>query len=189
MQLFKQYELQQNGSRTDSILQDVKKDVGFVPNVYAAIAASSTGLNAFIDLHHHFSETRFSPVEVQIILLATSAENRCGYCIAGHTTFARQLQIPEEYIVAMRNDLPLSDPKLETLNQFTRSLVKNRGQVSSHLIHSLSEAGYTNSDVINIILGVSLKTFSNLTSLLMQLPLDDAFEENRWSYGNKVLAA
>jgi AhpD family alkylhydroperoxidase len=189
MQLFKQYELQQNGSRTDSLLEDVKTNIGFIPNIYAAIAASSTGLDAFIDLNNHFSETRFSPVEVQIILLATSVENQCGYCVAGHTTFAELQGIPGEYVEAMRNDLPLSDPKLEILNQFTRSLVKNRGQVSPQLFRALLAVGYTQADVVNIILGVSLKTFSNLTSILMKLPLDNAFKKNVWVIQKKNLAA
>lgn len=162
-------------------LSELKADINFIPNVFLAIAASENGLASFIELNNQFSNTSFSDTEKQIILLATSTENQCGYCVAGHTTFSKWQEVPIEHIFAMRNYLPLQDKKLDVLNQFTRTLVRERGQLPESLIKAFFAAGYTQQNAIEIILGISLKTFSNLTSILMKIPLDAAFSENAWS--------
>lgn len=181
MKYFRLYEENQVDTESAVNLKELKQGLNFIPNVYAAIAASAPALCAFMELNSQFSRTQFSDTERQIILLATSTENRCGYCVAGHTTFSAMQGVSAEHVNAMRDFKMLSDKKLETLNQFTRALVRDRGRISDQLIEEFLSAGYTQTHAIEIILGISIKTFSNLTSILMDIPLDKAFKENTWS--------
>ena len=170
----------QRSKSTNESLSQLREAVGFVPNVYTAIASSDVALNAFMDMNTHFSNSLFSETEKQIILLATSTENECEYCVAGHTTFSKSLGIPKDLIDAMRDGRNLENKRLNVLNQFTRALVRDRGRVSRQQVSEFFEAGYTQSNVIEIILGISVKTFSNLTSILLEIPLDKSFETNAW---------
>ena len=189
MKIFKLYGKQEVAGKAKETLQSMEDNIGFVPNVFSAIAASESALAAFVDMNNCFTNSLFSQIEQQIILLATSTENQCGYCVAGHTTFSEMQGIPKVYIEAMRNNQKLPNGKLEALNQFTRSLVINRGNVSDEHVKNFLSAGYKQSDVINLILGISIKTFSNLTSILMDIPLDAAFEKNKWSKPINRIAA
>ena len=161
-------------------LDQLKNDVGFIPHVFSAIASSDVALTAFLNINAQFAKTNFSDIERQIILLATSTENKCGYCVAGHTTFSESLKVPKEIVESMRETLPLNDKKLDALNQFTRAMVRDRARVSQQTINNFFEAGYTQEDVISVVLGISIKTFSNLVSIVMDIPLDKAFENNAW---------
>lgn len=189
MNNFKLFKMQEVNQATKEKLQSLEDNIGFIPNLYSAVAASESSLDAFVEMNNYFANSLFSQIEQQIILLATSTENGCGYCVAGHTTFSEMQGIPKVYVEAMRNNQRLPNAKLEALNQFTRSLVKNRGKVSNTLIKRFLAEGYKQSDVINLILGISIKTFSNLTSILMDIPLDAAFEQNQWSKPVNRIAA
>jgi len=42
-------------------------------------------------------------------------------------------------------------------------------------------AGYTKSNLLEVIVGTSLKVLSNYTNHIAQTPVDDAFQANAWS--------
>jgi uncharacterized peroxidase-related enzyme len=161
-------------------LRSVMKNLGFIPNVFAMIAESPEALNAFVTLNCSFGETTLSPEEQQIVMLATSTENGCAYCVAGHTAFAYQINMSETVIEAMRNMQRLDDVRLETLNHLVRTLVKKKGQASEIDVQSFLNAGYTRQQFFEVVLGVSLKTFSNYASISLKLRLDPVFEDYLW---------
>ncbi len=161
-------------------LKSVMKNLEFIPNVFAMIAESPEALNAFVTLNSSFGETTLSPVEQQIVMLATSTENCCAYCVAGHTAFAHKINMPETLIEAMRNMQRLDDLRLEALNNLARNLVKNKGQSSEEDIQYFLNSGYTRQQFFEVVLGVSLKTFSNYVSISLKLSLDPVFETYSW---------
>ena len=73
-----------------------------------------------------FEKGTLSAVERSIVLLAASVENSCRYCTAAHSTVLKAfLHVPAEVVSAVRSNLPLSDPKLESLVALTREIVSN----------------------------------------------------------------
>lgn len=161
-------------------LEGVLENIGFIPNVFAAIAESPEALAGFVALNGAFGESSLSPQERQIVLLATSTENNCVYCVAGHTAFAHQVDMPEKNINAMRNMMPLEDVRLQALNNLVRQFVRNRGRVAEKDIEHFIVAGYTRQQFFEVIVGVCVKTFSNYVSISLQLTLDAAFKEFAW---------
>jgi alkylhydroperoxidase family enzyme len=67
----------------------------------------------------------------------------------------------------------LSHPKLEALHVFTRQVVCERGKVSERMTEAFFDAGWKPQQVLEIILGVSIKTMSNYTNAIVQVPLDE----------------
>lgn len=180
MQHFKIYSTEDAPSPADAQLKAVKEMLGFVPNVFAIIAESLPALRAFVELNNLFAESEFDATEREIIQTAASVENACAYCVAGHTGFAEMQKVPGEIIHAVRNNLPIADSKLEALNQFTRLLVRNRGNVSDKEVQQFLNAGYNRAHLLEVILGICVKTFSNLANNVIGIPLDDEFADHAW---------
>jgi uncharacterized peroxidase-related enzyme len=162
------------------VLEGVRQKIGFIPNVFATIAESPEALEGFVALNGVFGESSLNPEEQQIVLLATSTENNCVYCVAGHTAFAHQIGMPEENIEAMRDMRPLEDEKLQALNNVVRQMVRNRGRVSEGDIRQFMAVGYTRQQFFEVVIGVCVKTFSNYVSIGLNLTLDAAFKEFAW---------
>mgnify|MGYP002640503299 CR=1 FL=1 len=180
MKPFKIYSTETATPPADKLLFAVQDMVGFVPNVFAVLAESEPSLRAFIDLNRQFSGTSFNAIEREIIQTATSAENLCTYCVAGHTAFAHMQDIDSRIINAVRNNEPVDDSKLESLNQFTREMVRSRGMVSQHQLDDFFNAGYTPAQAQEVILGICVKVFSNFSNNMIGIPLDDAFIPFAW---------
>ena len=169
-------------------LNALSMQLGFIPNVFAVIAESEPALEAFVNLNNLFGDSSFDATEREIIEIATSVENQCTYCVAGHTAFAHMQGVPAETIEALRNSAPLSDARLEALNTFTRALVRNRGMVDQDEVELFIDAGYTPGHVMEVILGICVKTFSNLASNAVRIPVDAQFEEYAWQRPGQMSA-
>ena len=151
-----------------------------MPNLFGVLAESAPALAAFAALNAQFAKSSFSPTERELIALTVSTENQCGYCVAGHTAFAAMQGVDEGIVQAVREGKPILDQRLEILSRFTRALVRERGMVSKREIERFLDAGYTQQQLIEVILGICVKVFSNLTNNAIGIPLDDAFEPYEW---------
>jgi uncharacterized peroxidase-related enzyme len=173
----------------DDLLEGVENMLGFVPNIFAVAAESAPALYAFIELNYQFAESGFDATARELILTATSVENECTYCVAGETAFAEMEDVPGEIIQAVRNNRTVPDIRLEILNQFTRQVVKKRGMISEHDLQLFFEAGFTRAQMLEVILGICVKTFSNLANNIIGIPLDEQFRKHAWKPRKRDYAA
>ena len=65
--------------------------------------------------------------------------------------------------------------------RFTEDMVETRGWVSEEGVDEFLRAGFTQAQVLEVVLGVAFKTMSNFTNHLVGTPLDGAFEAFAWS--------
>jgi uncharacterized peroxidase-related enzyme len=162
---------------TRPLLEKVKKDFGFIPNLYAAFSNSPTLLEGYISLDATFSAATLSPAERQLVLLTASVVNECAYCTAAHSTVAKHmLKVPAAVVTAVRAGHPVEDAKLNALVNLTRELVLGRGHVPTATIQSFLNAGYRSDQIGEVLIGVALKTISNYTHHLSPMEIDAAFK-------------
>ncbi len=83
-------------------------------------------------------------------------------------------------VEALRSGAPLSDPKLEALRGFTRSLIGNRGKASEVDLQIFFNAGYSDVQALEVILALAIKLISNYTNSIAGTPLDPEVEKLRW---------
>jgi len=167
-----------DGSR--ELLAQAKGRFGFVPNLFGILAHSPAALNAYMSLSNLFSGSSLSPVEQQVVLLTVSFENDCPYCMAAHSTGSRMAGIPAEVLSALRSGASLPDAKLQALHEFTRKMVQLRGRIGDADLQSFTSAGYSEPHVLEVILGIAMKTLSNYTNHIANPPLDRAFQTQEW---------
>lgn len=161
-------------------MRDVEKRYGFVPNLIGVMAGAPALLQAYLQVAELFSRTSLSPVEQQVVLLAASATNQCDYCVAAHSMTAKMHQVPEEVIQALRDEQPLADARLEALRKLTTEIVEQHGWPSEQAIEAFLSVGFEERQLLEVILGVGMKTLSNYTNHLAQTPLDEQFASAAW---------
>lgn len=157
------------------MLEKVQKSLGFIPNLIATFANSATALEGYLALGAVFEKGSFTPMERQIILLAASAENNCDYCAAAHSQIAKSLlHTPTQVIAAVHDNTPVPDAKLNALVSLVRELVRDRGYAKERTIQKFLAAGYKKEQVMELLLGIALKTISNYLSHICPTPIDPA---------------
>lgn len=158
-------------------LEQVQKAYGFVPNLLATFSNSPALLKGYLALDEQFNHGTFTPRERQIILLTTSVANACGYCEAAHSTILKHmLKVPVEIVDAIRDGITLKgDAKLNALVEFVRSVVETRGHAPYAKLQAFLDAGYSQAQVAEVLIGVALKTMSNYLDHLSPVPIEPAF--------------
>ena len=163
------------------LLDGVKKQFGFVPNLQSIMAESPELLAAHGLLWEQFSKTTLTQHEQQVVFMTAIFENDCHYCMAGHTTMARGQKLGDANIEALRAGAPLPDARLEALHAFTTAVVRDRGFVADEKVQAFLDAGYTRRNVLEVVLGVSIKIQSNYVNHLVGTPLDPFMKGNEWT--------
>lgn len=166
-----------------AILEKAKAQVGFIPNMYAGMVNSPALLEAYLDGYSRFrNATGFSALEQEVVFLTISRENGCEYCVAAHSVIAdKKSGVPTEVTDAIRAGGPVADARLGALVRFTRILVESRGRPTSAEAAAFLEAGYTEQNILEIILAISVKTISNYANHILHTPLDPMFAGRVWS--------
>lgn len=98
---------------------------------------------------------------------------------------AKMSGMDDDSVEALREGTPLGEEKLEALRAFTRAVVVNRGWVSVEITQSFLNAGYTQQNILEVILGVSVKVLSNYTNHFANTPLDPFMKGTEWTHPNK----
>jgi AhpD family alkylhydroperoxidase len=123
-----------------------------------------------------YEKGSFTPRERRIILLAASVENNCNYCTAAHSTVLKNaLHTPTEVIAAVRKGMPVPDAKLNALVVLVKELVRERGYAKDKTIEKFLGAGYKKEQVMELLLGIALKTISNSLDHISPTTVDQAF--------------
>jgi uncharacterized peroxidase-related enzyme len=158
------------------ILESVQKAFGFIPNMVATFANNPTVLQGYLALSGVLDKGSFSAIERQIILIAASVENECGYCVAAHSTVAKGLlKAPADVVAAVRNNTPGPDAKLNALASLVKEIVRERGHVTDGTIERFLAVGYKKEQVMEVLLGIALKTISNYFDHISPVPIDQTF--------------
>ncbi|MGI9239574.1 MAG: hypothetical protein ACR2RV_02165 [Verrucomicrobiales bacterium] len=58
------------------------------------------------------------------------------------------------------------------MRAFTRQVVRDRGRVSEAMTTAFFDAGWDSQQVLEVVLGISIKIMSNYTNAIVQVPLD-----------------
>ena len=162
------------------IMAGIQKGFGFIPNLMATFAHSPEMLKGYLALDAEWEKTSFTPQQRNFALLAASLENGCGYCTAAHSTIAKAFQkVPGETVAAIRAGQPTGDQKTDAMINLVRELVAERGHAKPATIDAFLAAGFTKTQVMELLMPIALKTISNYLDHINPAPLDAAFASEK----------
>jgi uncharacterized peroxidase-related enzyme len=170
------------GPKAKEVLEGAKKQSGMISNMYAAMANAPEALETYLYGMERFrKEAGFTPAEQEVVLLTISYENGCDYCMAAHSVIAdKRSQVPPAVTDAIRAGARIPDARLRALSEFTRAMVQKRGRPDRQDVEPFLAAGYSEKQILDVVLSIAVKTISNYTNHLFETPVDAAFKAREW---------
>ena len=169
-----------------ALLEKSEKAFGRIPGLHGVLAGSPQLLTAYQSLHVLFTQTSFNEEELTVVWQTINVEHACHYCVPAHTGIAKMMKVDDAITEALRNETPLENSKLEALRTMTLTIVRNRGHVTQVDLDTFYTAGYAETQVLEIILGLSQKVISNYTNHIANTPVDTGFKKFAWEKENVV---
>jgi hypothetical protein len=139
------------------------------------MAHSPVALSVYFYANLGFEFGTLTPAERQIVLLTASKENNC--CSISHSALARFFtNIPGDALIAIESGGNPEDPKLNALVSLIRELVSRRGYVGRETIRFFFDAGYKKEQLLEVLIGIGIKTISTYFDHIVASEMDDEFK-------------
>ncbi len=149
----------------------VNKKLGFIPNLIKVFGNSPATLKAYLSLGEISGSGNFNAKFREQLALAIAEENSCNYCLSAHTAIGKMSGLTDEQ--TEQNRLGQSeDAKTQAGLQFAQLVTKNRGVVSNEALQAVKDAGYTDGDVLEIVLSVVANTLTNYVNHIAETEVD-----------------
>lgn len=153
------------------LLGAVKAQLGSVPNMFRLIATSPQALEGYLGLSGALGKGSLDARTRARLALVVANENGCGYCLSAHTFLGKLVKLDEAEMA--QNQLgSSSDAQANAALQFAARLVEERGHVSADDVSAVKAAGYSDAQVVEIILHVALNTLTNYVNTALQTEID-----------------
>ena len=162
-------------------LQALAQKFGFLPNVMATMAANPVLLNGFAGSFGSFHGGSLDECEKQALLLTNAVTIKCPWTVAAHSTFALEDGMAESDVKAMREGRLPAHPKYAALSALTRALIEKRGNVSDAELERFTSAGYSQSQIFEVIASIGISTMAATTTNMAGTPVEDRFKAQAWN--------
>lgn len=166
-----------------TVLNSARERMGRIPNMYGRMANAPALLHTYADGYNRFrAESGFAPAEQEVVFLTISHENGCEYCVAAHSFLGDRMSgVPEAVTNAIRDGSDVPDARLGTLSAFTRHLLATRGRPLRANVELFLAAGYTERQILYVVLAIAVKTISNYSNHMFNTPLDETFASRAYA--------
>lgn len=157
-------------TNNQQIFDSLKSKLGFVPNLYAYYAKSETALPDYLAFQNRKSSLKAK--EREVVNLIVSQINNCKYCLSAHTVIGKMNGFTDEQILEIRTGFTSFDSKLNALATTTKAIANNKGEISDTQKESFFAAGYTEENLIDLVVVIGDKTISNYIHNLAGFEID-----------------
>ncbi|AWL10680.1 hypothetical protein HMF8227_00172 [Saliniradius amylolyticus] len=177
---FTLHDIQSAPEAAQPLLKKSQDAFGMIPNLHAVMAEAPGLLEGYQLLHQRATESSFDKDELTVVWQSINVEHACHYCVPAHTGIAKNMEVSDELIDALRDEKPLPSDELEILRDTTLALVRDRGHLSDSQLDTFFGAGFNKRQLLEIVMILSQKVMSNYVNHLAETPLDKPFEQFEW---------
>lgn len=153
-----------------ALFDNLKASLGIVPNLYATLAHSETALSTYLTLQNAKSSINGKAREV--VNLVVSQVNNCEYCLAAHTVIGGMVGFTPEQIVEIRRGRAPFDTKLDALARLVHNIATERGHANPAQVDAFLAAGWTQGNLVDVIVIIGDKTVTNYLHGTSRVPVD-----------------
>ncbi|MFC0681257.1 carboxymuconolactone decarboxylase family protein [Lysobacter korlensis] len=154
------------------LLEQTRRQLGRVPNLYASMAAGPAALSGYLAMRDALTDGELTPRLREQIALLVAQLNACTYCVSAHALrSSRLLHMSAQEVSDTRSGLD-ADPHAQAVLTLTRRLVEDRGRVADADITDARAHGVTDGEMAEITAHIALNTLSNYFNHLAQPELD-----------------
>ena len=166
------------------MMKDVSDKAGFIPNVFLALAYRPDELRAFFAYHNALMlrKSGLSKAEKEMIVVATSAENNCLYCVVAHGAILRIYEksaMISEQIAANYRKADITERQRAMLD-FAVKVCNHSAEVDNKDFIILKDHDFTDDDIWDITGITALFGLSNrLANITSMRPNDEFYQMGR----------
>lgn len=162
----------------------VQEKAGFIPNVFLVLAHRPAEFRAFFAFHDALMEKEgnLTKGEREMIVVATSGQNNCLYCVVAHGAILRIREknstIADQIAINYRKaDIT---PRQLAMLDFAMKMVNHSHEVDEQDFAHLHEHGFTQEDIWDIGGIVALFALSNrMANLTSMMPNEEFYKMGR----------
>lgn len=153
-----------------AIFDALESKLGMVPNLYATLAHSEHALGSYLALQN--AKSSITGKAREVINLVVSQINGCDYCLAAHTAIGGMVGFEPAQILEIRSGRATFDTKFDVLARLTSNIVNARGHADEALVTEFLDAGWTEENLVDVIVTIGDKTVTNYLHATTQVPVD-----------------
>lgn len=163
-------------------LESAQKNNGFLPNLVRLLANAPVALETYQTVSGINARSGLTLAEREAVQITAAATHGCGFCVAGHTAVAtKKAGVSGEAVDALRNGDDGPDARLNVVAEFTRAVIRSRGDVSDQELQAFRAAGFSDANALEVVLGVSLATLCNFANNLGKPALNAELQPFAWN--------
>ncbi|WP_067138897.1 carboxymuconolactone decarboxylase family protein [Microtetraspora malaysiensis] len=155
----------------DGLLEETRRQLGKVPNLYAALANGPAALAGYLAMRDHLTRGVLRARLREKIALLVAQENRCTYCVSAHTMRGKRMGMTDEEL-ALTREAGDADPHDDAVLRLTREIIRTGGRVGDVELARARAENVTDAELAEIVAHVALNTLSNYFNHLAQPDLD-----------------
>jgi uncharacterized peroxidase-related enzyme len=153
------------------LLDVVAKQLGVVPNLFRLVALSPAALEGYLGLNGALSKALDAKTRERIAL-AVAETNGCDYCLSAHSYLGLNLAKLSQAEIDLNRAGGSSDPKAAAAVRFAAKVAQVRGHVDSADLIAVRNAGYTDAQILEIVLHVALNFLTNFVNNVAETDVD-----------------
>ena len=154
------------------MLEAVKKQLGIVPNLFRLVSTSPAALEGYLGLSGALAKGALPAQTRERIALAVAEINGCDYCLSAHSYLGRNLAKLDDAEIAANRSGSSNDPKADAAVRFAAKVAHERGHVAEDDLRTVKLAGYSDAQVIEMVLHVALNTWTNYINEVAKTDID-----------------
>ncbi|WP_066587628.1 MULTISPECIES: carboxymuconolactone decarboxylase family protein [Sphingomonas] len=156
---------------SQSLFDAVEKQLGVVPNLFRLVGLSPAALEGYIGLNGALGRTLDAKTRERISLAVAQA-NGCDYCLSAHTYLGLNLAKIDDTEIALNRNGHSGDAKADAALVFARKVLDTRGRVSDADLAAVRLAGFSDAQVIEIVVSVALNVLTNYVNNVAETDID-----------------
>ena len=165
--------------KSQPLLEAVNKQLGVVPNMFRLISTSPQALEGYLGLSGALGKGALPAATRERIALAVAEVNGCDYCLSAHTYLGRNLAKLDDAEITANRSGASNVPKAVAAVRFAAKVARARGHVAEADLLAVRFAGYSDAQVIEIVLHVALNTWTNYFNEVFKTDIDFPVVEAR----------
>ncbi len=162
----------------------VEEKSGFVPNVFLTLAHRPEEFRAFFAYHDALmeKESGLSKAEREMIVVATSSDNDCLYCVVAHGAILRiraKNPLAADQVATNYLKADISERQKAMLT-FAMKVSKDARSIGDHDFQTLREHGFSDEDIWDIAGITAFFALSNrMANFISMRPNDEFYSMGR----------
>jgi len=163
-----------SSTETNAILSELKKNFGFIPNLFSTIAQYPAALKPILDLYQAIAaESSIDPIFQEIANLEVSRINGCNYCTTHHAQMGKMAGLSNSQINSLKSGT-IDDSfnnKEKAVIEYSATVAKDAENIPDELFSKL-KSHFADSEIVNLTLIIGLMNLFNKFNGALKVELE-----------------